>query len=429
MKRKYVKSGAYSKKAGTLTSNSSYNSLLFTGEQPIFQLNPKDLVKKNTGWAAICSEKLASVMGSIELKIYYVKEGDENLMVDVRSIDPRKQDRIKKSVGANSYVVKNADNIVEIEEHPLKKLLYKVNSRMNYTDFIGLNTQYVETIGNSYNLIEFDGDTPTALYPLLGENIEIDVADKIKGTIAKYVYDLDGKKYNYSTKKILHFANYSPGNNIFGRGALEICLAAVLRENYYDAFEYFVCKNYSLPSFIANWKTHRRLTEKEKMDLMKQFNSRFGSVKNAGKPIITEAEALEIIKLEGATLRDMNFVNGRIENRRCIAAAYGIPEDLLTVEDANRASALTAITSFLEFSIFPKMNRFCEILNQNLVPYYDDSGKLFVYFDNTIPTDPEIQSKTLETLTRSKILTINEARNIMGYPSIDVEEEPAEEEA
>ena len=68
------------------------------------------------------------------------------------------------------------------------------------------------------------------------------------------------------------------------------------------------------------------------------------------------------------------------------------------------------------------MNRFCEILNQNLVPWFDDSGKLFVYFDNTIPTDPEIQSKTLQTLTSSKILTINEARNIMGYPSLEKEE-------
>jgi HK97 family phage portal protein len=424
VKRKYTKSGKYSKKAGTITNASSYNSLMFTGERPVFEMSAKDLVIKNTGWAAICAQKLATIMSSIELKLYYASANGEELIVDTRSVNKDRQDILKKSVNGRNYVVKNADNIVEVEEHPLKKLLYSVNERMNYADFISMNTQYMETIGNAYNLIQFENETPVALYPLLGENIEIDIKDKIKGTINKYIYNVDNKKYNYTPNQILHFVNYVPGNNIFGRGSLEVCLAAVLRENYYDMYEYYLCKNFALPSFIANWKTHRRLTEKEKMDLMKQFNSRFGSVKNAGKPIITEAEALEIIKLESASLREMNFVNGRVENRRIIAAAYGIPEDLLTVEDANRASALTAISSFLQFTVFPKMNKLCEIINQNLTKYFDDSGNLFVYFENTIPTDPAQQASVLQMLTGSRILTINEARNTLGYKSIEEPEGP-----
>jgi len=402
-----------------------YNSVLFSGESPVINLSAKSLVEKNTGWPAICSSKLAAVMSSIELKLYYATNGNESekMITEYKDVNKDKQEKIKKSLNNTNYVIKNADNIVEIEMHPLKKLLYNVNGRMNYADFIGLNEQYIDTIGNSYNLIEFDEDkVPVALYPLLGENIEIDVADPVKGTIKKYVYTLDNKKYNYVPDQILHFVNYVPGNNIFGKGALEIALAAVLRENYYDAYEYWICKNFALPSFIANWKTHKKLTEKEKADLMKQFHQRFGSVKNAGKPIITEAEALEIIQLQSANLREMNFVNGRKANLQIIAGAYGVPTDLIDTSDANRASSLTAIVQFLQFTIFPKMNRFCEILNQNLVPWFDDSGKLFVYFDNTIPTDPEIQSKTLQTLTSSKILTINEARNIMGYPSLEKEE-------
>jgi len=423
-KRKYVKSGKYTKKAGTIINPTmEYSSVLFSGESPIINLSAKNLVEKNTGWPAICSAKLAAVMSSIELKLYYasnVKE-TEKMITSHKDVSPSKQALLKKAMNGRNYVVKNTDNIVEIEEHPLKKLLYTVNGRMNYADFIGLNEQYIDTIGNSYNLIEFEDNMPTALYPLLGENIEIDVADAVKGTIKKYVYSLNNKKYNYRPDQILHFINYVPGNNIFGKGSLEIALAAVLRENYYDAYEYWLCKNFALPSFIANWKTHKKLTEKEKADLMKQFHQRFGSVKNAGKPIITEAEALEIIQLQSASLREMNFVNGRKENLKIIAGAYGVPTDLIDTSDANRASALTAIVQFLEFTIFPKMNRFCEILNQNLVPWFDDSGKLFVYFDNTIPTDPEVQSKTLSTLTSNNILTINEARNIMGYPSIEKE--------
>lgn len=421
--RKYVKSGKYAKKAGTIIDNATYSSVLFTGETPIFQMSAKDLVAKNTGWAAICSQKLATIMSSIELKLYYATDDGDNLIVDTRKVDPDRQQVIKKAMNNRNYVVKNADQIVEIDDHPLKKLLYSVNERMNYADFISLNTQYAETIGNSYNLLEFEDGLPSAIYPLLGENIEIDVKDKVKGTIRNYVYNLDSKKYIYKPSEILHFSNFVPGNNIFGKGSMEICLAAILRENYYDMYEYYVCKNFSLPSFIANWKSHKRLTEKEKADLMKQFHQRFGSVKNAGKPIITEAEALEIIKLESSSLRDMNFVNGRIENRRVIAAAYGIPEDLLTVEDANRASALTAISSFLSFTVFPKMNRFCEIINQNLTKYFDDSGNLFVYFENTIPTDPSEQAKILQMLTGSNILSINEARNTLGYKSVEVESE------
>ena len=206
MKRKYIKSGKYTKKAGTIINPSmEYNSVLFSGESPVINLSAKSLVEKNTGWPAICSSKLAAVMSSIELKLYYATNGNESekMITEYKDVNKDKQEKIKKSLNNTNYVIKNADNIVEIEMHPLKKLLYNVNGRMNYADFIGLNEQYIDTIGNSYNLIEFDEDkVPVALYPLLGENIEIDVADPVKGTIKKYVYTLDNKKYNYVPDQI-----------------------------------------------------------------------------------------------------------------------------------------------------------------------------------------------------------------------------------
>jgi len=404
----------YERKAGKIANDLNYSSVLYMGDPVILNnLSAKELVDKNTGWAAICCKKLATIMSSIELKLFYAKGKNQKILNSHKEVDPVKQALIKKST--SNFTVKQSDQIVEITNHPLRELLFKVNDRLNYTDWISLNESYVETIGNSYNLIEFQDGVPSAMYPLLGEYVEINVADKVKSKIGSYIYKLDNKTYNYKPEEILHFVNYAPGNTIFGKGSLEICLAAVMRERYYDLYEYYLCKNFALPSFMINYKGHRKLTEKEREDLYRQVNLKFGSVKNSGKPIITEGDAIEITQLQSDTLRDMNFVNARAENRKVICGAYGIPLDLVDTADANRASALTAIAQFMQFTVFPKMNNYCELLNQQITPYFDDSNKLFVYFDNTIPTNPVEQSAVLDVYVKDSILTVDEARRIIGY--------------
>ena len=384
-------------KAATIETKGYNNLQVYTGQ--ILNdtvLTPQELMQYNVHYVYTCNSKNSSTCASIPLKLYY-------------------ENKSGKKVVNGSQPVKGRNDVVEILEHPFLDLMKNVNPYMNYTDLASLIFGYQGLIGNAYVYLEKDSSgKPKALYPLLAEHITLKL-DDANGEVKAYKYF---DKKIYLPEEIIKFSNLQPSSLVNGKGELEACIRAVQRYCYYDSAESYLNKNNARPDFVAAYED--KLTENEREDVEKIWFKKFRG-KGLGKPLITSN--VKIIPL-GLAPKDMQWPVGRKAAIDEILATFGVPESLVFNNNSNYASSYTAMTHYMKYTIFPKMARFCEKLNEQLLPLYDPN--LYVDFDRTLEANPVEQSTILSTYVASGIMTQNEAREKLGLEPIEEPEEPVE---
>jgi HK97 family phage portal protein len=393
-------------------------------------LNAPELVKLGLkGWPSICNTRNASILSTIPLHLYYNKKSNKKLeFTPYCNISRFKSAYIKDSI--RNIIIKQAEEIVEIIEHPFLDLLNNVNESMNYIDWMQLEQMYLGLIGNSYTLINKNGEN-TTLEPLLSEYVNpLTQKDKSKvsGEIIGYSYKIPGQKEQiYKAEDIIHFVNYAPGNLLNGNGDLETCIMAAKRLQYYDLYEMYLNANNARPDHV--WLRKERSTEKDLKEMYRQIDKRFRGVANSGKPLVVSGGDVDI-KTLGFAPKDMAYNNGRESSIQEIAAAFGLPESLLKLNDANYASAKVGMTQYYRTTILPKLVKFVEKLNEQLLPSYDNSGNLFIYFEEPKIIDPTENANIVISAFEKGILDRNEVRLALGYETQDktqdeVTDEPA----
>src|SRR5262249_41232320 len=92
-----------------------------------------------------------------------------------------------------------------------------------------------------------------------------------------------------------------------------------------------------------------------------------------------------------------------------IANALPLPPRHLT-RDTNLANLQAAEHQHMSLAIAPRLRRRDEKINEQLVPKYDPSGRLFVASDDPIPANAEFGVTQQEADLRWGVVTINEVR-------------------
>jgi len=351
-------------------------------------LSPKELVEFNTHWVFISNSKNANTCATIPLKLYY-------------------ENKTGKKLVQNSQPVKGKIDVVEILEHPFIDLMKNINEGMNYTDLSALTFGYMGLVGNAYWWLDKDGKgLPQAIYPLMSEYV-ITKLDKPNGKIVGYKY-FDN---TYKVEDVIQFSNFCPGSLLQGKGELEACIDAVRRYCYYNYAESALNKNNARPDFVVSYKT--KLNDNEQKDIEKIWYKKFGR-KGIGRPLITsEATILPL----GLPPKDMAYPAGRDSAIKEILACFGVPEALVFLNSANLASSRSANSHYMKYTIFPKMDRYVEKLNEQLLPLYDYN--LYADYDRSLEADPLEQSTVLSNYVMNNIISINEAREKIGLEPID----------
>ena len=421
-------------KAVTGATDTSIGDLfkIIQGDAAVKNYTAQDLVKLNRGWVAICNNKNSLTIATTPLHLYYNNKFNKQIKLNAHKEVSKKDINFIHGTISDSEV-KQSDNIVEILEHDFLTLIKNVNPEMNYVDMVSLIEQYLGILGNAYLHVVYGSEgsdgKPVELWPLLSENCSVLIGSDGKVSGYKYVENIIGsngvesqKVITYKPEEIVHFKNYKTGSTLYGIGELEQCLAAVERMNYYDLFESYLNKNFSRNDFVVSYRG--KYTEKELRDAYKQWAKKFGGIKNAGKPLITSGEL--DIKTLGYAPRDMEFKDGRSWGMSEIAAMFGVPESLIKLNDANRASSVTSTLQYYKFTLVPKIRSLCEKLNEQLLPKYDSN--LFVWYSEKDFLTPEAMTYAdIMKAVELGILGVDEARNVMGY-EIKEEEENNEEQ-
>ena len=395
------------------------------GQSSTKYYTPKQLLTYNTGWVYTCNNKNAQTLATIPLKLYYKKNGKEIKATPHKNISTQQKKFLKETVRKDV-----GEDVVEITEHPLMELLEHPNERMNWTDFVYQIQTYCGLIGNSYVYVERDKEgKPIHLYPLLAENVSVICKDNGWGygeiTQYKYTNTLNNQGRTedritmFNAEDIIHFLNPAPGNTLYGKGELEACLSAAERDFYYDQVENSLNKNNARPDFLISYKGG--IKESEIKEVQRMWYKKYGTPLNAGKPLVAGGDI--DVKQLGFSPRDMQYEKGREECRRIICATYGVPNSLVDINSANLASSKMGQDYYIMNCIKPKLIRFLEKLNEQLVELYDEN--LFLWFDG----DLLISSDPKETAEIDKIYLdqgIYGAQFVRGRLGIELEQPDAE---
>jgi len=390
--------------------------------------NPIELLKLNKGYTGVCNTKNATAIASIPLRLFAVSDSkNEKFVFPFKQLNKVEIERIKSE--SKTLSVKRAHNIVEIVEHPVFDVLNNVNNGdLNYFDLMEMTAAYLGMIGNAYWEIEKEKGIPSGINVLPAEYTCVTLSDdmKVKGyRLFNGIYERE-----FQRDQVIHFKNVSPGlfwrtwnsaliTGLYGIGDAEYVLDEIYLYNSIMDYLRALTENNAIPSGIIKY-TGGRLDKNTMQDVQSQWDKVLRSWKRAGKVKVMDTD----FDFQALSMppKEMDFTEGRSWLRGVIANAFGVPEDLITSSNSNRATSNTAVTAYFRFSIKPRLKRLEERLNSHLMPLYDDN--LFLAFDECVPIDDQLLQKREQGDLAAGVITINEVRISRGLQPVSWGEVP-----
>jgi HK97 family phage portal protein len=316
------------------------------------------------------------------------------------------------SVKFNLYKLKNNGDLEQVLSHPLLELLYKVNPDMTKFDFLELSMTYLDLYGASPWYLERNGTSKVqALYLMRPEFLTIKKSDN--GTIIDYEYKIGTFHLNIAKEDIIMLKNYNPAYPEKGLGTIEAVRMNAQQDDYMTQSNVNLLLNDTRLSGVLEIPSEPSAESLKRLE--KEWGQKYAGYENTSKMKVL-TEGMKYVPI-GISPRDLDFVNSQKFNRDKILAIFGVPIELLgNLQTANRASAEAVSYIFYKGTIEPLVNKYIEQLNEFLVPNFGPD--LWLDFEPLAKEDQEQQVNKINTLV-DKVITRNEARDILGYGAVE----------
>lgn len=322
-----------------------------------------------------------------------------------------------EAVGDIELYLCNRKTGEKIEDHELFNLIYKPNSLTTKYELFEATQAFKDLDGNAFWYLAKDQKgVIREIYSIRPDRMSI-VTDKENALkIVGYVYKGgDGQMIPFEPTDILHFKSFNPlGNHPMphrGMGIVEAASWSIDTDNEIREWNYNFFKNSARPDGIL-YSDGGAVDQTDYNRLSAQWKQEHQGSENVGKIAILSGG----IKWQEITRsqKDMDFVNQRTFSRDEILSLFKVPKSVLGItDDVNRANAEASIYVFALRTIKPSMQRIVDILNEFLVPLFDEN--LEFRFVSPVPAD-RIQVTNEYTMGINKWLSRNEIRAREGLP-------------
>lgn len=386
----------------------------FDNQKLIHPANYTALLQAFKGWVYICSSKNSVAFGAVPLKLYVTKESvKQKVFTRTKQVSRTTRKYMEAPFHANIAnlrCVRKSEEILEVPDHPLLDMLYKVNSFMNRFDLFELSNLFLELVGNTYwYVVKNKLGVPAEIWLMQPDRVKIVPSREewIKG----YVYTtLDGRDIPFMPDEVIHFRFPNPHSQYYGWSPLQSMADAYNTNEAYNQFEQHLLKNNAVPPIALIAPKDSVIPEAQFKNIIARWNATYGGVYNAGKAAWLDAGF--DVKPLAASPKEMAFAVGRRWMMQEICAAYGVPLSKVSVENVNRANAESGDYQYMVDTIRPRCTRFEEKLNETLIPMVDEN--LFLMFDNPVPDDATYALKERESNLKSYLTSVNEERAKVG---------------
>jgi HK97 family phage portal protein len=400
--------------ASWLAPGASRRGGVWTGVTPSREPTARDLLAelKNTAWT--CASLNAAVCASFAPRLYVrTRAGQRQARCPVRALCPA-EDRRLRTLAHLADHTRSAERIEEVADHPLLDLLAQVNPTHNAFDLWEMTTLSQEVHGVAYWLLEFGPlGTPIAIWPVPAHQITPFREGNSPHLVDVYVFRGGNEERRFSPDQILAFRYPDPRDPYLGGlSPLRACFEQVQLTSELAAFKQAKFHNHALPDAIIS--AEDILGEEERDRLEHVWNARLRQG-GAGR-VIVSGSALRVQMLEHS-MGDLAALADLRATKEDICNAFAVPLSYLTAQ-TNLANLQAAEQQHLAQAIRPRLRRRDEKLNEQLVPLFDPTGRLFVASDEPAPGNRDLRLRECEMHLRQGVVTINEVRSEQGRPPV-----------
>jgi HK97 family phage portal protein len=373
---------------------------------------------KNTAFT--CASINAAVCAAYPPRLYVATHpGQPDPKCLTKRLD-RGTEKSLRSRPALPSVFTKARQIEEVLDHPLLTLLRKVNPMHNSFDLWELTTFYQEVLGSAYWYLRFGVlGVPEEIWLLPAQNVTPRREPDSPRLVDFYEYRAGGTTHNYRPHEIIPFRYPDPKDPYTsGLGPLRACWEQAALTSDYLAFKKATWENSAVPGAIVS--PDEVIGEEERDRLEAQWNAKFRRG-GAGRALVTESGMK--VSLLTHSMGDLAALAEYGKTKEDIANAFHVPLSFLTSE-TNLANLQAAEHQHMAKAIFPRLQRRDQKLNEQLVPLFDPSGRLFLASEDPVPFNQEIAWRQQEVDMKFGIVSINEVRQDRGLAPVPWGETP-----
>ena len=367
---------------------------------------------KNTAWS--CASINAAVCASFPPRLFVATRRGQAAPKCLTKALAGPEERRLRSAAHLALHTRGVDRLDEVTDHPLLTLLQQVNPVHNAFDLWELTTLYQEVHGAAYWYLDRGPlGTPRAIWTLPAQNVAPQRGPDSPNLVDYYLYRAGAREQRFAPESVIAFRYPDPKDPYAGGLApLRACYEQAALTSDFAAFKKAKFENHAVPDALVS--PDEVIGEEERDRLESQWNQRF---RRGGSGRVVVAESSLKVQLLAHSMGDLAALADMKATKEDICAAFHVPLAFLTSE-TNLANLQAAEHQHMAKAITPRLRRRDEKMNEQLVPLFDPSRRLFLASEDPVPVNREMTSKEQEMKLKYGVVTINEVRGDEGLPPV-----------
>jgi HK97 family phage portal protein len=376
---------------------------------------PNELMAELKGVAWACASINAGICANYPPHLYVTTRYNQPRPKCARkAISARAEQRLRsaKHLAART---KAAATIEEVTEHPLIDLLsVPCPPWLSAFDLWELTTLYQEVHGMAYWYLEAGPlGIPVNIWVLPTQNVTPRRAPGSDTLVDYYEYRTGRREQRFGPDEVIRFAYPDPRDPYLGGlSPLRAAFEQVSLTSEFAATKSAIYENRAIPSAIIS--PDEVLGEEERDRLEAQWNQKF---RRGGSGRVVVGETGLRVQLLQQSMGDLAALADLRATKEDIANAFHCPIAYFTTQ-TNLANLQASQAQHMMQAISPRLERRDERLNQQLVPLYDDSGRLFLASEDPVPVDANLTIAQQQADLQYGVVSINEVRGERGLPPV-----------
>lgn len=312
----------------------------------------------------------------------------------------RSVDLIANAVSGIPLVVKEEDG-TPAPDSELQKLLDIYGGSFTARAFA-----YLMLSGNNYIEV-VKTSVPVELFLIRPDLVK-------KQPDGSFQYTNGQQKIRFEPDEMIHSFLFNPLSDLEGVSPIAAARRSIDAHNSANDFNTSLMQNNATPSGILTVDGY--LDDSDYDRLKKEMREGWSGAGNAGLPKLLD-NGLKWQSISQSP-QELNWLEGKRDAAVEIAAAFGVPSELIGMGQTTYSNRKEAVVSFYSETVKPLLESFTYDLSNQLAPQFGEGQYVDADY-STVPALQENEDTRIKKVEALKgVLTINELRSLYGFDSI-----------